>query len=34
MIVGGGQAGPPMAARLAGAGMSVAIIEQHLIAPV
>src|SRR6202012_3057361 len=31
IIVGAGQAGPPMAARLAGAGMRVAIIERHLI---
>ena len=31
IIVGVGQAGPPMAARLTGAGMSVAIIERHLI---
>jgi pyruvate/2-oxoglutarate dehydrogenase complex dihydrolipoamide dehydrogenase (E3) component len=31
IIVGAGQAGPPLAARLAGAGMSVAIVERHLI---
>jgi pyruvate/2-oxoglutarate dehydrogenase complex dihydrolipoamide dehydrogenase (E3) component len=31
IIVGGGQAGPPLAARLAGAGMSVALIERHLL---
>ena len=31
IVVGGGQAGPPLAARLAGAGMKVALIErQHL----
>ena len=31
IVVGGGQAGPPLAARLAGSGMKVALIErQHL----
>ena len=29
MIIGAGQAGPPLAVRLAGAGMKVAIIERH-----
>jgi pyruvate/2-oxoglutarate dehydrogenase complex dihydrolipoamide dehydrogenase (E3) component len=29
IIIGTGQAGPPLAARLAGAGMAVAIIERH-----
>ncbi len=31
VIIGAGQAGPPLAARLSGAGMSVALIERHLI---
>jgi pyruvate/2-oxoglutarate dehydrogenase complex dihydrolipoamide dehydrogenase (E3) component len=31
IIVGAGQAGPPLAARLAGAGQRVAIVERHLI---
>src|ERR1700753_583188 len=31
IIIGVGQAAPPMAARLASAGMSVAIVERHLI---
>src|SRR5947209_1183068 len=30
IIIGTGQAGPPLAARLAGAGMKVAIIERKL----
>jgi pyruvate/2-oxoglutarate dehydrogenase complex dihydrolipoamide dehydrogenase (E3) component len=30
IIIGTGQAGPPLARRLAGAGMRVAIIERHL----
>jgi pyruvate/2-oxoglutarate dehydrogenase complex dihydrolipoamide dehydrogenase (E3) component len=30
IVIGGGQAGPPLAARLAGAGKTVAIIERHL----
>jgi pyruvate/2-oxoglutarate dehydrogenase complex dihydrolipoamide dehydrogenase (E3) component len=30
IIIGAGQAGPPLAARLTAAGMSVAIIERHL----
>jgi len=30
IVVGGGQAGPFLAARFAGAGKSVAIIERHL----
>jgi pyruvate/2-oxoglutarate dehydrogenase complex dihydrolipoamide dehydrogenase (E3) component len=30
IVIGGGQAGPSLAARLAGAGKSVAIIERHL----
>lgn len=30
IIIGAGQAGPPLAARLAGAGMSVALVERHL----
>src|SRR4249920_206933 len=29
IIIGTGQAGPPLAARLAAAGMTVAIIERH-----
>lgn len=31
LIIGAGQAGPPLAARLTGAGMRVALIERHLI---
>ncbi|TPG42537.1 FAD-containing oxidoreductase [Sphingomonas koreensis] len=31
IIVGAGQAGPPLAARLTGAGMTVALIERHLV---
>ncbi len=31
IIIGGGQAGPPLAARFAAAGQSVAIIERHLL---
>jgi pyruvate/2-oxoglutarate dehydrogenase complex dihydrolipoamide dehydrogenase (E3) component len=31
IIVGAGQAGPPLAARLAGAGQRVVIVERHLI---
>jgi pyruvate/2-oxoglutarate dehydrogenase complex dihydrolipoamide dehydrogenase (E3) component len=31
IVVGAGQAGPPLAARLAQAGMSVALIERHLV---
>src|SRR3984885_259427 len=30
IVIGGGQAGPSLAARFAGAGKSVAIIERHL----
>ena len=30
IIIGAGQAGPPLAGRLSGAGMSVALIERHL----
>ena len=30
IIIGTGQAGPPLAKRLTGAGLSVAIIERHL----
>src|SRR3954471_23347727 len=30
IIIGTGQAGPPLARRLAGAGMRVAIVERHL----
>ena len=30
IIVGAGQAGPPLAGRLTGAGMTVALIERHL----
>jgi pyruvate/2-oxoglutarate dehydrogenase complex dihydrolipoamide dehydrogenase (E3) component len=30
IIIGAGQAGPPLAARLTGAGMSVALVERHL----
>ena len=29
IVVGGGQAGPPLAARLAAAGMKVALVERH-----
>ena len=29
IIIGTGQAGPPLAARLAAAGMKVAVIERH-----
>lgn len=29
LIIGTGQAGPPLAARLAGAGMKVAVVEKH-----
>jgi len=29
IVVGGGQAGPPLAARLAGAGMKVVLVERH-----
>ena len=31
IIIGAGQAGPPLAGRLSQAGMSVAVIERHLI---
>ena len=31
IIIGAGQAGPSLAGRLSNAGMSVAIIERHLI---
>ncbi|MFG1425860.1 FAD-containing oxidoreductase [Roseixanthobacter glucoisosaccharinicivorans] len=31
IIIGAGQAGPPLAGRLTGAGMKVALIERHLI---
>lgn len=31
IIVGAGQAGPPLAGRLTGAGMKVALIERHLV---
>jgi pyruvate/2-oxoglutarate dehydrogenase complex dihydrolipoamide dehydrogenase (E3) component len=31
IVIGTGQAGPSMAARLTGAGMSVAVVERHLI---
>ncbi|MDX2242782.1 MAG: FAD-dependent oxidoreductase [Leptolyngbyaceae cyanobacterium bins.302] len=31
LIIGAGQAGPPLAARLTAAGMRVALIERHLI---
>jgi pyruvate/2-oxoglutarate dehydrogenase complex dihydrolipoamide dehydrogenase (E3) component len=31
IVIGGGQAGPSLAARFAGAGKSVAIVERHLI---
>ena len=31
IVIGGGQAGPSLAARFAGAGKSVAIIERHLL---
>ena len=30
LIIGAGQAGPPLAARLTAAGMRVALIERHL----
>src|SRR5690348_8119229 len=30
IIIGAGQAGPPLAKRLSNAGMSVAVIERHL----
>jgi pyruvate/2-oxoglutarate dehydrogenase complex dihydrolipoamide dehydrogenase (E3) component len=30
IIIGAGQAGPPMAGRLSGAGMTVALVERHL----
>ena len=30
IIIGTGQAGPPLAARLAGAGMKIAVIERKL----
>src|SRR6187431_295056 len=29
IVVGAGQAGPPLAARLSGAGMTVAFVERH-----
>ncbi len=31
IVVGGGQAGPPLAGRLTGAGMKVALVERHLL---
>jgi pyruvate/2-oxoglutarate dehydrogenase complex dihydrolipoamide dehydrogenase (E3) component len=31
IVIGGGQAGPPLAGRLTGAGMKVALIERHLL---
>ena len=31
IVIGAGQAGPPLAVRLAGAGMRVALIERHLV---
>lgn len=31
IIIGAGQAGPPLAGRLTGAGMTVAVIERHMI---
>ena len=31
IIIGAGQAGPPLAGRLSAAGMKVAIIERHLV---
>src|ERR1700742_671255 len=31
IVIGGGQGGPPLAARLSAAGRSVAIIERHLV---
>ncbi len=31
IIIGTGQAGPPLAFRLAGAGMKVAVVERHLV---
>jgi pyruvate/2-oxoglutarate dehydrogenase complex dihydrolipoamide dehydrogenase (E3) component len=30
IVIGTGQAGPPLAKRLSNAGMSVAIVERHL----
>ena len=30
IVIGAGQAGPPLAGRLTGAGMKVALIERHL----
>ena len=30
LVIGTGQAGPSLAARLAGSGMSVAVVEKHL----
>jgi pyruvate/2-oxoglutarate dehydrogenase complex dihydrolipoamide dehydrogenase (E3) component len=30
IIIGSGQAGPPLAGRLTGAGMRVALVERHL----
>ena len=31
IVIGGGQAGPPLAGRLTGAGMKVALVERHLL---
>jgi pyruvate/2-oxoglutarate dehydrogenase complex dihydrolipoamide dehydrogenase (E3) component len=31
IIIGAGQAGPPLAGRLTGAGMTVALVERHLV---
>ena len=31
IVIGAGQAGPPLAVRLAGAGMRVALVERHLV---